>query len=510
MKHGGYRRLKTTQEASLPFGNPTSRTCYNERVRRWNAPMTPVLHLYNTRTRQLEAFTPMKAPVVTMYVCGPTVYDDPHLGHARCYITWDVLFRFLTFLGYDVQYARNITDVDDKILNKARAEGVSPSEIAQKYTQRFHEAMAALNVLPPTHEPRATEHITPMQEAIQALVEKGLAYPTPDGTVYFNIDGYNATHGTPYGSLSQKPLDDLQAGARVEVDPHKKSPLDFALWKGISADDPDGWTSPWGWGRPGWHLECSAMNRAIFGDQIDLHAGGADLIFPHHENEVAQSEAWTGCRPFVNYWLHNGFVNVSGEKMSKSLGNFSTIQGVLDRYKANAIRYFLLQRHYRSPVDFTEEALEGAQKRMQKIHRTLRDAIGTSAVSDIPMDSSGEAVQAFMAAMGDDLNTAKALSVLDGLIGEINKNPSDRVSLAQALTLFRQLGFDVESLYSDTPEVGLSKESVQPLIDQRKQARAAKDWTTADRISQELRAAGIQLMDRPDGTTDWEYVGTPS
>ena len=308
---------------------------------------TPTLRLYNTLPGQTEIFEPLEAEKVRLYVCGPTVYDDAHLGHASCYITWDVLYRFLKFLGYDVTYARNVTDVDDKILKRAAELNVSPHEVARKNYESFTADMAALNCLPPDQEPFATGHIPQMITAIQALIDKNAAYVTPEGTVYFRVSAKDN-----YGALSKKPLDDLKSGARVEVDPHKESPLDFALWKHVSEEEqakPDhAYESPWGKGRPGWHIECSAMNHAIFGKQIDIHAGGADLVFPHHENEIAQSECWldlSGKTPndrFAKYWMHNGFVNVSGEKMSKSLGNFSTVKKVLERYDANTIRYFLL------------------------------------------------------------------------------------------------------------------------------------------------------------------------
>ncbi|MEM0951076.1 MAG: cysteine--tRNA ligase [Cyanobacteria bacterium P01_H01_bin.74] len=360
------------------------------------------LHFFNSSTGTVMPFhlhqKGLQQEPVKLYVCGPTVYDKAHLGHARCYTTWDVLYRLLCFLGYRVVYVRNVTDVDDKILNRAASRQVSPKTLAEENYQAFTADMTALNLLQPTQEPRATEHIADMIAGIETLIANQSAYVTPDGSVYFNV-----SEKADYGKLKfcstdpdvlAKNLSDLQAGARVELDSLKHAPLDFALWKAIDPDDPNGWESPWpsshekpekkGWGRPGWHMECSAMNRAIFGDQIDIHAGGADLIFPHHENEIAQSEAMTGVTPFAKFWMHNGFVNVSGEKMSKSLGNFSTVETLLQRYDCNTLRYFLLTHHYRMPVDFTDEALQSAESRLRKLSQWLKDAVTDCAFEDTP------------------------------------------------------------------------------------------------------------------------------
>ena len=318
----------------------------------------PSLKLYNSLSRQVELFEPLETNKVKLYVCGPTVYDDPHLGHARCYLTWDVLYRLLLFLGYDVHYVRNLTDVDDKILNRALERGVSAEVVTNENIKSFHDGMSGLNLLSPTTEPRATSYVSDMVTFIETLIQKGFAYATPDGDVY-----YDSSKKDDYGKLCQQPLDDLQAGARVQVDEHKRSPLDFVLWKHAKPDEVLKWPSPWGdqnkEGRPGWHIECSTMIHEVLGAQIDIHAGGCDLIFPHHENEIAQSEAFTGLSPFVKYWMHNGFVNVSGEKMSKSLGNFTTLPSILTQYEADTIRYFVLTNHYRMPVDFNDEALKG-------------------------------------------------------------------------------------------------------------------------------------------------------
>lgn len=491
------------------------------------------LKLYNTLSQGEQEFHPLSEGKVKMYVCGPTVYDDAHLGHARCYITWDVVFRFLTFLGYDVTYVRNVTDVDDKILNRAKDLGMTPEAVAEKNYESFQADMQALNVLPPTHEPRATHYIRQMIEAITVLIDKGAAYPTPDGTVY-----YRTASKADYGKLSKKPLDDLQAGARVEVDPHKESPLDFALWKGVADANETGWDAPWGRGRPGWHIECSAMSRSLLGDQLDIHAGGADLIFPHHENEIAQSEAWTGHTPFVKYWLHNGFVNVSGEKMSKSLGNFATIKTMLARYDANTLRYFLLTHHYRMPVDFNDEALQGAENRTVKIHRTLKEAVellglGKAEISQLAEPASQKHPEAatllekFREAMQSDFNTPQALAVLNELMGHLNLTDPDSLKsrLAAVLEVFGILGFSTESLF-EKPQLPadelrtiyneLTGQWLEPdrdpeaclneIIELRKTAKATKNWPQADAIRKHMTDIGILLKDNKDGTTTWELA----
>ncbi|MDX2084613.1 MAG: cysteine--tRNA ligase [Candidatus Melainabacteria bacterium] len=487
-------------------------------------PSSRSLQLYNTLSRGKQVFQPLEPGKVRLYVCGPTVYDDAHLGHARCYITWDVLFRLLTGLGYQVTYARNVTDVDDKILNRAKALGQTPQQVAQANYQSFLQDMEALHVLPPTVEPKATEHIEPMQQGIRALLGKGYAYTTPTGTVY-----YRTRRFANYGKLSGKPLDDLRSGARVEVDPHKEDPLDFALWKDVPPDDLLTFDFPGvcAHGRPGWHMECSAMNRAIFGDQIDIHAGGADLVFPHHENEIAQSEAWTEAEPFARYWMHNGFVNVSGEKMSKSLGNFSTVKRVLERYDANTIRYFLLSHHYRMPVDFNDEALQGAKNRMVKIERALRQAhelllrqdhAALSPSALLPPEGQAETpLDALLETLCDDLNTPQALAVFDGYLKDLNialeqgNRAVTQCCYQQVLAASQWLGLVYPQLL---PQESAAKsepteltQTVLENIQKRVEAKANKDWATADAIRDELKTKyGVQLLDRKDGTTDWEFV----
>lgn len=448
--------------------------------------MAPEIYFYNSLTRQKERFEPIEPGKVKLYVCGPTVYDEAHLGHARCYMTWDVLNRFLRFMGFEVTYVRNITDVDDKILNRAKQEGISPQAVAEKYTQRFHDVMAQLNVLSPTHEPRATAYLAQMHAMIETLIATDYAYPTSTG-VY-----YNTQKKQNYGNLCHQSLDDLQSGARIDVDPEKKSPLDFALWKLTPESEGQGYPSPFGYGRPGWHIECSAMSHSVLGEQLDIHAGGMDLIFPHHQNEIAQSEAFTGVTPFVKTWMHNGFVNVSGEKMSKSLGNFSTIATLLETYDPNTLRYFLLSQHYRTPVNFNDEALQGAKNRVQKIQANItrlsqQGNIETQAASIVP--------KALIEALCDDLNTPNALRELDSLY---NENQFTSFLLAAELLGF---GFSPKESSQETEITAY----VTSQIESRQLARVNKDWATSDRIRDELAAQGIILEDHKDGRTTWIY-----
>jgi cysteinyl-tRNA synthetase len=509
-------------------------------------PTIPELKLHNTLTGKLEPFVPLDpaGKQVKMYVCGPTVYDDAHLGHARCYITWDVLYRFLKFVGYDVKYVRNVTDVDDKILNRAKERGETPAELAERNYQSFTEDMKALNVLPPDEEPRATHYISQMLTGIKALVEKGAAYRTTDGSVYFRVstkaDYGKLKFGTRNAEALKQHLDDLKSGARVEVDEGKESPLDFALWKAVSLADPNGWESPWpaentakGWGRPGWHMECSAMNHAVFGDQIDIHAGGADLIFPHHENEIAQSEAWAGLKGgdeqsrFAKYWLHNGFVNVSGEKMSKSLGNFSTIKKLLERYDANTIRYFLLTNHYRMPVDFNDEALQACKDWMVRVRRKLIQF--NINLPTILKETDSQYKQEFFSgefclALSRDLNTAQALSTLNRLFKGFSEESLKNKKLLKNIALMMfVMGFDLTyfcSKYVEAPHVFQVPDSLltessavftEKLLEEkirlRKTAKAEKNWAEADRLRNEIMAQGYQLLDNKDGTTTVEKDG---
>ena len=501
------------------------------------------LKLYNTLSKSVETFEPLVPGQVKLYVCGPTVYDSAHLGHARCYITWDVLYRYLAFLGHKVTYARNVTDVDDKILNRAEGEGCSANHIANTEYERFITAMSSLNVLSPTIEPKATAFVVQMIQGIEALIAKKHAYVTPSGTVYFRVSSL-----PNYGKLSRKPLDDLQSGARVETDPEKESPLDFALWRRIDnakSAGSDYFDSPWGRGLPGWHMECSTMIISMLGEQIDIHAGGSDLIFPHHENEIAQSEAWTGKTPFARTWMHNGFVNVSGEKMSKSLGNFTSVEALRKTYSANAIRYFLLTNHYRMPVDFTDEALGAAQTWADKFKRTVGevekalqqqghnnvwqtiDAVqGVPTFHEMNVD---DALRHFVDSMNDDLNTSKALAIINKQLAALNRNIHDGntesllhrwqvlqdmlnvlgfapEASAEQSKLSEALSSTINEIYHRCIPTGNEVSpatQLQALIDQRSQAKQSKDWTLADSIRNDLTEAGIQLLDQKDGTR-WE------
>ena len=455
------------------------------------------MKLHNSYTNQVEEFKPIEENKVKMYDCGPTVYDNAHLGHARCYITWDVLYRYLKFKGYDVTYCRNVTDVDDKILKKAEKEGKTPEEVSQFWYKKFSDSMKALNNLKPDIEPFATKTLGEMIAINKDLINKGFAYEA-NGDVYFRVKKF-----PKYGYLSKQPIDQLESGARIEVGEQKEDPLDFALWK---KDEKFGYKSPWGVGRPGWHIECSAMSRKHLGKTIDIHAGGADLIFPHHENEIAQSECANGCK-FVNYWLHNGFVTINKEKMSKSLGNFLTIDDLLKNYDANTIRFFILTNHYRMPVEFSDEALQAAAngvKRMLNAKRT-------------PIDETLDLTQfneykEFVDAMDDDLNTSKALAVLFDLTNKANKDVPYAFTLLHKLAETLGFTFAKATLSEDelkakleeiSKELGENYDSMDAIIETRKHARADKNWDLADKIRVALDKVGIVLKDSKEGTT-WE------
>ena len=458
------------------------------------------MKLHNSYTNQTEEFKPIEENKVKMYVCGPTVYDNAHLGHARCYITWDVLYRYLKFKGYDVTYCRNVTDVDDKILKKAEKEGKTPEEVSTFWYKKFSESMSALNNLKPDIEPFATKTLGEMISIVKDLINKGYAYEA-NGDVYFRVKKF-----PKYGYLSKQPIDQLESGARIEVGELKEDPLDFALWK---KDEKFGYKSPWGVGRPGWHIECSAMSRKYLGKTIDIHAGGADLIFPHHENEIAQSECANGCK-FVNYWLHNGFVTINKEKMSKSLGNFLTIDDLLKNYDSNTIRFFILTNHYRMPVEFSDEALQAAAngvKRMLNAKRTQLD-------ENLDL-TQFEEYKAFEEAMDDDLNTSKALAVLFDLTNKANKDVPYAFTLLYKLATTLGFVFEkatlseeelAEKLKEISEELGETYSSMEEIIEKRKAARVEKNWDVADKIRVALDKVGIVLKDSKEGTT-WELKG---
>ncbi|RAI15375.1 MAG: cysteine--tRNA ligase [Candidatus Melainabacteria bacterium] len=461
------------------------------------------MKLYNTYSQKTEEFKPLNGNKVNMYVCGPTVYDNAHLGHARCYITWDVLYRYLKFKGYDVTYCRNVTDVDDKILKKSEMLAKTPDEIAKIYYDSFSKSMKDLNNLKPDVEPFATKTLGEMIAIIKQLIEKGHAYEV-NGDVYFRVKSFDK-----YGALSKQPLDSLEAGARVEESDIKENPMDFALWK---KDEKFGYKSPWGVGRPGWHIECSAMSRKYLGKTVDIHAGGADLIFPHHENEIAQSECANDCK-FVNYWLHNGFVTINKEKMSKSLGNFLTIDDVLKKYDANTIRFFILTNHYRMPVEFSDEALSSAATGIKRLYNAVNEARKTLTLDETLNVKETKAGKLFEAAMDEDLNTSKALAVLFDLATELNKNKNrEDYTVLYKLASVLGFNFDKKEISEDELKEKVEKlsqildknlNSIDELIEMRKNARAEKDWALADKIRNATQEVGIVLKDGKEGTT-WE------
>jgi cysteinyl-tRNA synthetase len=460
-----------------------------------------MLQIYNSLTRQKEPLRPIVPGTVRIYVCGMTVYDYCHLGHARVMVAFDSLVRYLRSRGLEVTYVRNITDIDDKIINRANESGEPFQALTERFIGAMHEDSEALGVLPPDEEPRATGHIDEIVRMIEALVARGHAYVAANGDVYYDVSTFPA-----YGQLSGRKIDELRAGERVEVGEAKDDPLDFALWKAAKPGEPS-WPSPWGPGRPGWHIECSAMSTACLGNHFDIHGGGMDLMFPHHENEIAQSQAATG-EPFVNLWMHNGFVRVDEEKMSKSLGNFFTVREILARYPAEAVRYFMLTSQYRSPLNYTDHQLDTARAALVRLYTALRGApTGTA-------DPDPEYVARFEAAMNDDLNTPEALAVLFDLARELNRAREEGSERAGVLAAtLRRLG-GVLGLLQQDPEAflqsqpspegetqSLSAERIEALIAERAAARTARNWGRADAIRKELAEHGVALEDGAGGTT---------
>ncbi|MGQ9685627.1 MAG: cysteine--tRNA ligase [Thiobacillaceae bacterium] len=454
-----------------------------------------MLTLYNSLTRAKEVFIPITPGQVRMYVCGMTVYDYCHLGHARVLVVFDMIARWLRASGYQVTYVRNITDIDDKIIKRAQENGEPYTALTERFIRAMHEDEQALNVLPPDREPRATEYVGKMLDMIQALIDRGHAYPADNGDVYYAVRSYPS-----YGQLSGKSIDALIAGERVEVDPHKRDPLDFVLWKAAKPGEPS-WPSPWGPGRPGWHIECSAMGTDLLGPHFDIHGGGQDLQFPHHENEIAQSEGAHGCK-FVNYWLHNGFVRVDDVKMSKSLGNFFTIREVLARYDAEVVRFFILRAHYRSPLNYSDQHLEDAKGALTRLYTALRGLEPTSA----PIDWHAPHAARFKAAMDDDFNTPEAMAVLFELANEVNKSRSADLAgqlkaLGGVLGLLQRAPDDFLQAAGSVGDKDYPEARIESLIQERLQARREKDFKRADAIREELKTAGILLEDTPLGTT---------
>ena len=457
-----------------------------------------MLQIYNSLTKQKEIFTPIEAGKVSLYVCGMTVYDLCHVGHARVMVVFDVVVRYLRACGYDVTYIRNITDIDDKIIVRANENGESIQSLTERFIAEMHQDADALGVIRPDQEPKATESMPDIIAMIKTLIAKGYAYAADNGDVYYDVSEFK-----DYGKLSGRHIDELRAGERVAVNEAKDDPLDFVLWKGAKPEEP-AWDSPWGRGRPGWHIECSAMSSTCLGEHFDIHGGGQDLQFPHHENEIAQSEGTHGCQS-VNYWMHNGFVRIDDEKMSKSLGNFFTVRDVLARYSPEVVRYFILTSHYRSPLNYSDESLEQAKSALTRYYTALRDV---TAQKNIVWQDDDEFGLRFREAMGDDFNTALALSVMADVRQALNKESNNQSRSAYLAGLLYSFG-DVLGLFQQNAEDFLLGDQsddltakVEALIEARNTARAEKDWTKADQVRDELNVMGIVLEDNA-GKTSW-------
>ena len=478
-----------------------------------------MLSIYNTLTGKKEPFHSLQPKTVRMYVCGVTVYDYCHIGHARSALVFDVIRRYLEFSGYQVEFVKNFTDVDDKIIKRANERGVSCDAITAEYIEAYYHDMGRLGIRRATHEPKATEHMAEIIELVGTLIQKGLAYQVA-GDVYFQVEKYQ-----PYGRLSKRKLEDLQAGARVEVDERKRHPMDFALWKSSKPGEPS-WDSPWGAGRPGWHIECSAMSMRHLGETFDIHGGGMDLIFPHHENEIAQSCGATG-KEFARYWIHNGFVQINQEKMSKSLGNFFTIREIFEKSEwsqeiaGEILRYFLLTNHYRSPLDFSDQGLREAKYALDGFYDLFNRLTETAKLEDSVNGKLTTAIErtrsAFEQAMDDDFNTPAAVAELQGFRSAVNKLLEAGLSTearGQARQLFRSLG-SVMGLFqlgkwqfkvdlSDIGVSGLDEKEIEEKVKERNEARRQKDFKKADEIRQSLASHGIVIEDKPDGTSRWK------
>jgi cysteinyl-tRNA synthetase len=461
------------------------------------------LKIYNTLAREKQQFVPMEAGKVGMYVCGMTVYDYCHVGHARMMMAFDVIYRWLMESGYEVKYVRNITDIDDKIIKRAVQNGETLSSLVTRFTKYMDEDFAALNMLPASFVPRATEHVPGMLSIIEQLEAKGLAYKSEDGDVNYAVRSF-----PNYGKLSGKSLDDLRAGERVDVNTGKRDPLDFVLWKAAKESEPAEakWDSKWGRGRPGWHIECSAMSCALLGEHFDIHGGGQDLQFPHHENEIAQSEGAFGA-PMVNYWIHNGFVRVDNEKMSKSLGNFFTIRDVLKKYDAEVIRFFIVRAHYRSPLNYSDVHIDDAKGALTRLYTALADVeLGDA---ELAVDWNEAHAQRFREAMDDDFNTPLAVAELFDLASEVNRTKSVEAArqlkaLAGVLGLLQRAPQEfLRAGGGQAGQGGLGEAEITGLIAARAAAKKARNFAEADGIRAELVAAGIILEDKPDGTTNW-------
>ncbi|PIW60339.1 cysteine--tRNA ligase [Shewanella sp. CG12_big_fil_rev_8_21_14_0_65_47_15] len=455
-----------------------------------------MLKIYNSITRQKQEFKPINPGKIGMYVCGVTIYDLCHIGHGRTFVSFDMIVRYLRYVGYEVNFQRNITDVDDKIIKRANENNESCEALTERLIGEMHRDFDALNMLRPDFEPRATLHIEEIIDMVERLLERGHAYVAADGDVLFSVASY-----PDYGRLSGQNLDQLQAGARVEVDENKQNPMDFVLWKMSKPGEPT-WESPWGPGRPGWHIECSAMNSKHLGLHFDIHGGGSDLQFPHHENEIAQS-CCAHDTPYVNYWMHTGMVMVDREKMSKSLGNFFTIRDVLGHYDAETVRYFLLSGHYRSQLNYSEENLKQARSALERLYTAIKDVDLTVAAAPAQ-----EFVAKFKAAMDDDFNTPEAYSVLFDMVREINRLKLTDMAQASALAVAMKQLADVLGLLSQDPDAFFKGEGsddevaeIEALIVERNRARSEKDWPAADVARNRLNELGVVLEDGPSGTT---------
>ncbi len=463
-----------------------------------------MIKLYNTLTRKKDPLVPVQEGKVGLYACGPTVYDYFHIGNARVFILFDVLRRYLKYRGFDVTYVQNYTDIDDKMINRAAELGITVKELAERFIEAYEEDAAALGVQQADYHPKATDFIPQIVKIIESLLEKDLAYEV-DGDIYFDVGSF-----PEYGKLSHQNLDELELGARVEIDERKKHPMDFSLWKKEKPGEPS-WESPWGRGRPGWHIECSAMSMEYLGDTLDIHAGGQDLIFPHHENEIAQSEGATG-KPFARHWVHAGYLNIDQEKMSKSLGNFRTVRELRKNVDPMALRFFMLSAHYRNPVNFSEEQIQQASRALERLNTALynlQERLGKVEAGGEPdefekslLASLEASRERFQEVMDDDFNTADALAVLFELVREVNtylnREAGQKAHVLQTiLDFFKEIN-DIFGFMKTDHELGLEEE-IEDLISQRDEARRAKDWARADEIRDRLRAQGIILEDTPQG-----------
>ncbi len=460
------------------------------------------MQVYNTLTNRKEEFVPIEPGKVKMYVCGPTVYNFFHIGNARPFVVFDTLRRYFKFRGYEVKFVQNFTDVDDKIINRAKEEGITAPEVSEKYIKEYFNDAEALNVLKADVHPKVSEHIPEIIAFVQTLIDKGYAYEA-DGDVYYSTRKF-----PEYGKLSGQNIDDLESGARIAIGEVKEDPLDFALWKARKEESEIAWESPWGMGRPGWHIECSTMAKKHLGDTIDIHGGGQDLTFPHHENEIAQSEACNGV-PFAHYWMHNGYINVDGKKMSKSLNNFFTVRDIRENYSGDVIRFFLLSVHYRSPINFSDTLMEQSKQGYERIATAIEtlEFLKTNGSDEAMADEAAKIAsldkhrEKFIEVMDDDLNTADGIAAIFELVSEINLDVKDGASKSfaeEALKRIRELTEVLGLFGGEDEEEGLG-DDIQALIDERQAARKAKNWARADEIRDQLAAMGITLKDTPQG-----------